>query len=639
MRDFIAPDLAALFAASDHISLFVWEHSPGWPVLHCTDNVESLLGYNKKDFYQRNVRFIDTLHPEDLERVSQEANDAIEQPACKSFTHQDYRMIRADGAEIWISDTTVIERDKKGKVRYLMGYLLDITDRKHLELALLAERTHLSMVLEGARLGSWDWNPVNNSLLCNTRWLAMYGYENNSSYQSMQFWRSLLHPEDLEGWERALKAHIEGHTPFYEHVYRMRHREGHWLHILDRGKIVEWDGRHRAVRFSGTHTDISEQKKAEIQARRTARSRTVFVANMSHEIRTPLHGILGLASVLEGTELNQYQRDLLKTMQESGDYLLNTLNDAIDISRAEEGKLTIAAQPTQVADIVRHLRALYAAQANRQGLEYEVKAAPQMPLWLSLDKSRFLQIATNLINNAFKFTQLGFIQVNLNWISQPENQLQLEVRDSGSGIADTKRVWQVFEQEENTARGISEGSGLGLSIVQSLVELMDGSIDLESSPGRGSCFRVSIPAIVCEPPPVSSALAGEQDILRILVIDDSDVNQLLVGEMLSILEHVYVCASSAEVGLELLQQQTFDVVFMDIHLPDMSGIEATRKIREKALQQPYVIGLTANAVATIRKQSLNAGMNAYLTKPFTLEHIKNLLSEVPPLTLSKSDWQ
>lgn len=626
MRDFITPDLAALFAASDHISLFVWENSPGWPVLHCTDNVKSLLGYHKKDFYQRTVSFIDTLHPDDLKRVSQEVTDAIEQPGCKSFTHQDYRMIRADGAEIWVSDTTVVERNKKGEVRYLMGYLLDITHRKQLELALRAERTHLSMVLEGARLGSWDWNPVNNSLLCNARWLAMYGYEDDSVYQSMHFWRSLLHTDDIDGWEKALAAHIKGDTPFYEHVYRMRHREGHWLHILDRGKVLEWDSRQRVVRFSGTHTDISEQKNAEIKARKTARSRTVFVANMSHEIRTPLHGILGLASVLEGTELNQYQRDLLETMQESGDYLLNTLNDAIDISRAEEGKLSIVNQPTQIADIVRHLSALYAAQASRQGLEYKVSAEPQMPLWLTFDKSRFLQIATNLINNAFKFTQLGFIRVNLNWTAE---YLLLDVHDSGSGIADTKRVWQVFEQEENAARGISEGSGLGLSIVQSLVTLMGGRIELDSRPGRGSCFSVSIPAASCEPPSVTTTGVEKQSILRILVIDDSEVNQLLVGEMLSALEHVYVCASSAEVGLELLQQQTFDVVFMDIHLPDMSGIEATRQIRSKALQQPYIIGLTANAIATIRTQSMKAGMNAYLTKPFKLEHIRELLSEVP----------
>lgn len=636
MRDFITPDLADLFSASDHISLFVWEHSPGWPVLHCTDNVEVLLGYPKDAFYRRDIQFIDTLHPDDKDRVINEVYAGIERSNAKSFTHDDYRMVRADGSEVWVSDTTRIERDENGDVRYLMGYLLDITERKQLELSLRAERRHLSMVLEGTRLGGWEWNPVSDSLSLSDRWLRMYGYQPGEMDIDMAWWERLIHPEDREGWHQALQSHLDAEAPFYEHVYRMQHKRGHIVHVLDRGKVVEWDTHKRPLRMSGTHTDITAQKEAELEAREAVRSRTIFLANMAHEIRTPLHGILGLASVLEGTSLDAYQHELLATMQESGEYLLNTLDDAIDISRADQGKLEIVERAHAIEALVHHLQSLFQEQARRRGINYQVIAEPDLPTWLLMDKSRFLQVATNLINNAFKFTKIGFIQVNLAWV---EDNFQLRVRDSGVGIEDTEKVWRIFEQESEESMYPKPGGGLGLGIVKSLVDLMQGSARVESSPGQGSTFTVTLPLKRAQQPAQTQSTLAPLPVYRILIIDDNDVNQLILGEVLSALSQVYVSASSAEMGLQVLQQQEFDVVFMDIHMPDLNGVDATRQIRSQALSQPYIIGLTANPMPAMRDNAIGAGMNAYLTKPFQLADIRQVLSDVTPLTFSKSSWQ
>ncbi|MGX5914202.1 PAS domain-containing protein [Aliidiomarina sp. Khilg15.8] len=636
MRDFIAPDLADLFGASDHISLFVWDNSPGWPVLHCTDNVKQLLGYRKEAFYRRELHFIDTLHPEDRERVIDEVKQGILRTGAKSFTHEDYRMVHADGSDVWVSDTTLIERDANGDVRYLLGYLLDITARKQLELALIAERRHLSMVLEGTRLGGWEWNPQTNELNLSDRWLAMYGYQQGELNIDMALWERLIHPDDRGGWHAALQSHLEADSPFYEHVYRMQHKRGHFVYVLDRGKVVEWDTHRRPVRMSGTHTDISAQKEAELEAREAVRSRTIFLANMSHEIRTPLHGILGLASVLEGTELDSYQRELLNTMQQSGEYLLNTLDDAIDISRADQGKLEIVQRAHATDTLVQHLQSLFQEQARRRGINYQVVADEGLPKWLLMDKSRLLQVATNLINNAFKFTKFGFIHVSFDW---SEGEFRLRVRDSGMGIEDTEKVWRIFEQESEESMYPKPGGGLGLGIVKSLVDLMQGSAEVSSTPGKGSLFTIRLPLLPATQPVQTQSTTSPLPVYRILIIDDNDVNQLILGEVLSALAQIYVSASSAEMGLQVLQEQEFDVVFMDVHMPDLDGVEATRQIRRQALSQPYIIGLTANPMPAMRDNAIGAGMNAYLTKPFQLSDIRQALSDVTPLKFSKTDWQ
>ena len=621
MSNLLTHDLAALFSASDDISLFIWENSSGWPVLHCTDNVVELVGYTRAEFESRQVNFINTVHPDDVSRVANEVREGIARDGSKSFTHEDYRLVTKSGDIVWVADTTLIKHDEDGEGVRLVGYMQNITARKSLELALISERRHLQMVLEGTRLGSWEWNPLTNRLTVNQRWMSMYGFDLNREKPSMQFWESLLHPDDRGGWHRSLQTHMYANTPYYEHVYRMRHARGHYLHVLDRGKVVEWDDQGRAVRFAGTHTDISTQKQAELEARRTANSRTVFLANMSHEIRTPLHGILGLASLLASTDLDDYQRELLQTILDSGDYLLTTLNDAIDISRADQGKLKINKASHDTAQLSHHLRALFSEHARRRGIDYQLHCDSSVPDYLLIDKARVLQIAVNLVNNAFKFTHSGFIRVDLRW---HDDRLILMVEDSGVGIENTEKVWHLFEQESAGTEFSSSGSGLGLGIVRSLAHLLGGEVKVHSQPGQGSCFVVEIPAAattatepVSAPPPLP--------VFRILIIDDNETNQLILGEMLNKLDQVYVAASSAELGLDVLQRQAFDVIFMDIHMPVMDGIETTRLIREQAIHQPYIIGLTANALPSVHDKAMAAGMDAYLTKPFQLDEIRNAL--------------
>lgn len=631
---FLSKDLQELFKVSDVMSLFVWENSPGWPVLFCTENVKDLLGFTKQEFERRDLTFTDTVHPADLERVADEVEQAISNPGQKSFTHQDYRMVREDGEEIWVADTTVIERNPKGEVVYLVGYLLNITQRKRLELALAAEHDHLAMVIESARLGSWNWNFVTNHIQLNQHWLDMFGLQSKGEAFNYDLWRDHLHPDDRSGWNEALQRHLRGDSTYFEHVYRMQHARGHWLYVLDRGQVVAWDQRHKPLRIAGTLTDITEQKEAELEARRSARNKNTVLANISHEIRTPLHGILGIASVLEESVQDPNQKSLIQTIRESGDYLLNALNDVLDLTRAEAGKYSVIREPHAVDEITRHLRELFYSTAKDQNLQFDVQRMAAVPDVVVVDKSRLLQISVNLLNNAFKFTESGYVRYILDWNTTTEaGELIIRVSDSGVGIEDTEKVWQLFEQETgrpDLPHRQTKGSGVGLSVVKNLVTIMGGQVSVSSNPERGSCFEVRLPAASSEPEPSQSVQAIELPAFRILVVDDSDVNQLVLGEMLARLDQMYVCVSSGEDALELLETEQFDVVFMDIHMPGKSGYVTTRRIREAMHFQPFIIALSANSLPEAQREASDAGMDAFLTKPFLLQDIEKMLRNVPP---------
>ncbi|MCC5856340.1 MAG: PAS domain-containing protein [Idiomarina sp.] len=630
IRLFIDHNIETLFAASEQVSLFVWENSPGWPVVYCTENALKLLGYSKSDLESRKVTFSDKVHPDDLERVSNEVKSAIANLEQTSFTHQDYRMVRADQDVIWVSDTTIIQRNAAGETEYLMGYLLDITARKRLELSLASERNYLQQVIEGARLGSWDWDWQTSIVRVNKHWLSMFGLHEYPAQFDFPFWQEHVHEHDQLEWKRALQRHVEGNTPFYEHIYRMQHADGRWLYVLDRGQIIRRDDYGNPIRFSGILTDITSQKEAEIAAQRSAEAKNTMLASVSHEIRTPLHGILGIASLLERQVSDEKQRQMIRTILESGDYLLNSLNDVLDVTRAEQGDFSIVHGAHAIQDILAHIAMLFTERAEQKGIELLVERTLAVPDYLMVDRSRLMQVLINLLDNALKYTNVGSIYVQFDWRAEPSQRevLMIEVRDTGIGIQDTQRIWSLFEQEARY--GAKTGSGVGLNVVQNLVRLMGGTIDVESIPNSGSTFLLRLPSqTTLAPQAHAQAKAKAHQVtlpkLRVLVVDDSDVNQLILGEMLQELEQEYVCVSSGEDAIAALTQLEVDIIFMDIHMQGMSGIETTKAIREQLGDRLCIVALTANAIPMTESDGLAAGMNGYLPKPFTLRDIEEIL--------------
>lgn len=636
-------NLEQLINAGTGLTVFIWQDTDNWPVQYVSNNVSSVLGYSKADFLTQRVQFKQLIHEDDVARVFDEVELLKSGKTGFRLTHKDYRVRHKDGHYLWVSDTTVVRYDADNKLRLLFGYLINITERKQLELSLETERKRLSLLLDATRLGTWEWDPQQNTCQYNERWANIFGYRLDELDSNVETWSSRVHPEDYDRVWQAINNHLDGRTSFYESEHRMLHRSGHWIYVLDRGRIIERDDRGLVTRYAGTITDVTEQKQGELDARRVARAKNVFLANMSHEIRTPLHGILGLASVLENTEVTCYQQQLLNTIKNSGDYLLNTLNDLLDLTRAEEGQLRIKLGTHSISYILEHVRSLFLQRINEKNLKFELQIVGDLPKQTIMDHSRVIQIISNLISNAIKFTDQGQITLRAEWLpdNQREGELQIKITDSGTGIRDTRRIWQLFEQEDDGLNKSQRGTGLGLAIVRNLVQLLSGTIQVDSQLGEGSCFTVCLPMAIHQ----GGALSEEEIAalplpelpqMRVLVVDDNQINQMIVHEMLTTLGQIVDSVRSGQQAIDKLNNEHFDVVFMDLHMPEQDGIQTTNRIRQLEIEQPFIVALTANAFSETRSQALNSGMNDYITKPFVKEDLAMVLDRIDVVNQRKS---
>jgi two-component system, sensor histidine kinase len=357
-------------------------------------------------------------------------------------------------------------------------------------------------------------------------------------------------------------------------------------------------------------------EKAQDEAMEASRAKSAFLAMMSHELRTPMNGVLGIAHVLAATELTPQQSNYLGMIVQSGDGLLAVLNDLLDISKIEAGKLELEAAPFDLERLGRQLYTLWSETARAKGLTLSLTIDPGLPRWVVGDALRVRQVATNLVSNALKFTEEGSVSLRLT--PAMEGGVEIVVTDSGIGMTPEQqaRLFQPFTQAEVSTTRRFGGTGLGLSICHELTEMMGGCIHVETAPGEGSTFRVVLPLPAAKPPS-DVELASRPESLagrRILVVDDNAVNQAVARAMLEAVE------ATADDGLDALEQLTsgaFDLVLMDVHMPRMDGLEALRRIRSGETGRPDipVLALTADAMSGEGDRLLSLGFDEVHPKP------------------------
>jgi len=367
------------------------------------------------------------------------------------------------------------------------------------------------------------------------------------------------------------------------------------------------------------------------------RAKSAFLANMSHEIRTPFHGMLGMMSLLQEGGLSPQQAVYLDTARESAHHLLTILNDILDISQLESGRLHVAPQTIDLPQLIAQVDALMRVQAHAKGLALEVEVAPDVPRWVRADPTRVKQILFNLLSNALKFTPHG--RVVLGVATGAGGRLDFSVTDSGIGMdeATLGRLFQRFMQGDASPSRRASGTGLGLEISRDLARLMGGDITVRSRPGAGSTFVASLPLPSTSAPVVASDTAetpqaGPFRALHVLVAEDHPVNRAYLEAVLDKLGHHAVFAADGDGAVRAVEAQPegadFDVVLMDLHMPGMDGFTAARAIRAMAPPRGRVpiVALTADAFQTSRELAREAGMNAFLTKPAHLPQLRAALA-------------
>ncbi len=589
-----------------------------------SEAMKEIYGVTPEEVRHDATQVFERLHPDDREAVTA----AIEESA-RSLKpwKQEYRVILPGKGMEWRRGDAVPERLQDGSVLW-HGYINDITEWHDTQEKLRESLQWKETIFHhnGAAIMVVDRD--RQILEVNEEFTRIFGYSLTSVIGKPA--RMIFPDRDsyIEFGRIAYgRINAEGEVQL---DWQFRSKTGSLLWCTVRGRYL--DSANPRSGYVWVATDITDRKKmeAELLRARTAaeeasRAKSRFLAHMSHEIRTPMNSILGFASLLLETDLTEEQRRFTNIIQQSGEALLSLINDILDLSRIEAGRLELSTEPFDLHELIHETTGLLSLKAKEKGVKLTVELDPRMPRFVTGDALRIRQVLLNLLSNAVKFTEKGSIQVRAVLLSTKADEavIRFEVIDTGIGIATgvLQKLFQPFMQADDSTTRRFGGTGLGLAISRELVQRMDGTIGAESRLSEGSTFWFEIPLRTEQSfQPQEKDLPEESSEfppLRILLAEDSAENRLLAMLLLQKKGCTVVAADNGLQAIEKLRNDHFDLVLMDVQMPEMDGIEATKRIRagDVPVADIPIIAMTAQAMAGDKDRCLEAGMNDYVPKP------------------------
>lgn len=547
-------------------------------------------------------------------------------------------MTTALGRQIWVRSIGQIERSG-GQATALVGALQDVTATHEARAALERSEERLHRALEGSGLALWDLDVAGETIYLSEHWSVLLGGEARETRCTAQELLELVPMEDLPNIQAALAPVLRGSSSLYVVEHRVRRRDGALVWIHSEGRVAERDAQGAPVRMVGTNRDITRSKQAEQDLREARdaadaanKAKSLFLATMSHEIRTPLNGIIGVTKLMLDEELTPAVRRHANLIDGSAHSLLALVNDILDVSKIEAGQMEIERVAFDLHELVEDLANLYRLRATEKSLLFRARIEPGVPQLVQADPTRIRQVLVNLLGNALKFTTAGWIGLDVHGREEGDTyQLELTVADTGIGIPTDVQpeLFTRFMQADSSTSRRFGGSGLGLSIVRQLVDLMGGTVRVRSVPGKGSRFTVSLPVQVAEEAPAVSVfqdLPAATQPARVLIAEDNTTNQVVAFGMLRKLgyDDVTIAGDGVE-ACQLALSEHFDVILMDCQMPEMDGYEATRRLRAAGCTAP-IVAMTANAIKGDRERCVEAGMNDYITKPVDLKVLRTMMA-------------
>ncbi|WP_200328312.1 PAS domain S-box protein [Thiocystis violacea] len=528
----------------------------------------------------------------------------------------------------------------------------DLTERKRAEEEMRMAHDRLLLAARAAEIGIWSWDFATNRLTWDARMCALYAVPEGFAASGVFYdvWRARCHPDDLADTEAALRAARDGDGDF-DRNFRIVLPDG-GLRYLHAAALVERDASGRRSRMVGINRDITAQRETEQKLREgtraadaASRAKSAFLANMSHEIRTPMNAVIGLSQLLLDTQLDARQRDYLDKIERASKALLRILNDILDYSKIEAGRLELDAVDFQLDEILDATQGVFAFAAGQKGLELLFDIDPGVPAVMRGDPLRLGQVINNLVGNAVKFTDAGEIQLQVACaaMTQSEVELRIAVRDTGIGLSAQQcaRLFDPFQQADSSISRRFGGTGLGLTISRRLVEMMGGQIEVDSRRGAGSTFsfRVRLGRSAVKPP---EPHAGRPRPPRTLVVDDQPTARALMKKQLAALACETTLADSAEAGLRALvaadrKGAPMELLLIDWRMPGLDGIEMVRRLAAmvangEVAPARVVMMVTAFGRGDVQAARRDIRLDALLEKPVKPSALRALLSQLegPP---------
>ncbi|MBF0368733.1 MAG: PAS domain S-box protein [Magnetococcales bacterium] len=558
--------------------------------------------------------------------------------------YNEVRYQHKTGRTVWvICAGRVIEWADDGAPLRMVGCHIDITELKKTQAELQASEERTREILDTTTEGYWLTDiHTSKTIDVNHAFCNMLGYSREEMIGTTSF--EFANEESRRVFQQqAAELAATDHRRF---EITLQNKSGYPVHTIFNATTLR-DARGEAVAAFAFVTDITRRKAMEdelVRAKEVAeianQAKSAFLAAMSHEIRTPLNAILGMGELLGESELNQAQEWCVKTLNRSGETLLTLINDILDLSKIEAGRLTLEQSHFDLPDSMNEIMTLFSFTALDQGIQISHHLDPALPQRVVGDSSRLRQVVLNLVGNAVKFTREGSVTVRV--MKGEGERVSFSVADTGPGIPEEKQqeIFQPFTQADASTTRKHGGTGLGLTICRHLVELMGGDIGLESRLGQGSTFHFSVPLSPAdanqqerEGRSAEGAAPESQSVsLRILLVDDAEDNRLLIKAFLKKTPHRLVMVENGVEAVAQFKENAFDVVFMDIQMPLMDGYEATRQIRawevDSGAQPIPILALTAHAVSGEMERVLAAGCDRHLTKPIRKARLLEVLEEV-----------
>lgn len=633
--------------------------------LYWSDEVFRIFGCEPLEFPSTYEAFLEFVHPNDRTLVNKAYTESLENDA--NAYQVEHRVVQKNSGRIrFVYERCLHKRNTQGQVIESIGYIQDITERKQAEVAQRESEEQFRTLFEHASDGIFLMNEI-GIVDCNTQGAAMFNLSKDSIIGSTPIELSPIRQPDgrlsAESAQEKIQAAMTGKTQRFE--WQSKRSDGSLFDLELTLNRVEIGG--KALLLVITR-DITDRKKNEVElaayraglehvvqertqelneAKLAAESATLaksaFLANMSHEIRTPMNAVIGYAEVLKAKSdnLTEAQKEKLDKIGIASEHLLSIVNDVLDISKIEARKLKLERVEFDCGDILDKVSMMIVNRARSKGLNYVVEKDYVSQSFIG-DPTRLSQMLLNYLSNAIKFTENGNIALRKKKVEETGHDMlvRFEVEDTGKGISaeEQSRLFTAFEQADNSITRKHGGTGLGLAITKHLAELMDGEVGVTSTPGQGSTFwftarlskaqaQAPAPAFdVVEAPSTEMLLKQNHAGKRLLIAEDNEFNRDLVTVMLSETGLVLDFAEDGKLAVEKAQSDSYHLILMDMQMPEMSGIDATKAIRQlPAYVAIPIIAMTGNAFAEDRKACLDAGMNDHLAKPVKMEDLSRTL--------------